>query len=322
MLITSLIYLISNLWQFGHPLPVSGLVKRDWSAYLLAHDPVYQSRGWLVAKALQWMWPVSHLKPLQAFYLTLGSLGVGGLRLISVGDSSASAGRDWLRRTLRPWDPFILFSLLNLFSYIVFYHGSLSFTRWYYVIQPWLVVLLTAALFDELLARCKSAPGSNRWSSLKRRAGLLGLALIELSVPFATLVGLGQWVLHEHQGLNPEPLRDAAQWARANLPAEAVIGAWNAGAIGYLSERRVINLDGVVNSWEYYQTQRFDLCRYWQVSGIQYLVDVFDDHQALSVVPTYPFYARCADRLELVWSDHHYGSTWYVAVYRILPHGN
>src|SRR4029077_13881509 len=99
-------------------------------------------------------------------------------------------------------------------------------------------------------------PRSSQWSSLKRWAGRLGLALLWCSVPLATLRGLEQSVLRERLGLNPEPLRDAAQWARVNLPADAVIGAWNAGAIGYLSERRVVNLDGVVNSWDYYQTQR------------------------------------------------------------------
>jgi hypothetical protein len=106
------------------------------------------------------------------------------------------------------------------------------------------------------------------------------------------------------------------------LPADAVIGAWNAGAIGYLSGRRVVNLDGLVNSWDYYQAGRYDLCAYWQEMGVVYLVDVFDHRaappQAIAPEPTYPYYARCFDRLELVWSDDKYVASWWrLEAYRL-----
>ena len=35
------------------------------------------------------------------------------------------------------------------------------------------------------------------------------------------------------------------------LPDDAVLGSWDAGAIGYFAERPVVNLDGVVNSYDY-----------------------------------------------------------------------
>ena len=35
------------------------------------------------------------------------------------------------------------------------------------------------------------------------------------------------------------------------LPDDAVLGSWNAGAIGYFADRPVVNLDGVVSSYEY-----------------------------------------------------------------------
>ena len=38
------------------------------------------------------------------------------------------------------------------------------------------------------------------------------------------------------------------------LPGDAVLGSWNAGAIGYFAERPVVNLDGVVNSYDYLRT--------------------------------------------------------------------
>jgi len=98
-----------------------------------------------------------------------------------------------------------------------------------------------------------------------------------------------------------------------------VVGAWNAGTLGYLSGRRVVNLDGVVNSWQYFRTERHDLCAYWRAVGVTYLVDAFENGRALSVVPTHSAYARCAHGLERVWSDGRYGTPWRMEAYRVHP---
>jgi hypothetical protein len=42
----------------------------------------------------------------------------------------------------------------------------------------------------------------------------------------------------------------------ANLPRDAVVGSWDAGVIGYFTDRPVVNLDGVVNSFEWLDAQR------------------------------------------------------------------
>jgi hypothetical protein len=46
--------------------------------------------------------------------------------------------------------------------------------------------------------------------------------------------------------------RDAGAWIDANLPDDAVLASWDAGAVGYFSHRRVVNIDGVVNSLEFH----------------------------------------------------------------------
>ena len=43
-----------------------------------------------------------------------------------------------------------------------------------------------------------------------------------------------------------------AEWIRDHLPEDCVIGAWDAGIVGYFSERQVVNLDGLVNGREFY----------------------------------------------------------------------
>lgn len=50
--------------------------------------------------------------------------------------------------------------------------------------------------------------------------------------------------------------RDAGTWIAANLDEDAVLVSWDAGAVGYFSHRRVVNIDGVVNSLEFYDALR------------------------------------------------------------------
>jgi hypothetical protein len=45
--------------------------------------------------------------------------------------------------------------------------------------------------------------------------------------------------------------RAAALWVRDNTPPGTVIASWDAGVIGFFSDRPVVNLDGVVNSFEW-----------------------------------------------------------------------
>lgn len=45
--------------------------------------------------------------------------------------------------------------------------------------------------------------------------------------------------------------RATAQWVRDNTPSDTVIASWDAGIVGYFSARPVVNLDGVVNSFEW-----------------------------------------------------------------------
>ncbi|HUP23980.1 MAG TPA: hypothetical protein VNB06_13680 [Thermoanaerobaculia bacterium] len=102
------------------------------------------------------------------------------------------------------------------------------------------------------------------------------LAVAALIV-MAALVGLER---HRDQ-LEHEPTShfrryQAAVWMRDNLPTEARIASFNAGELGYFSERSVTNLDGLINSFEYYENRmkyagRMD--RYMVDQGITYFAD-------------------------------------------------
>jgi hypothetical protein len=115
------------------------------------------------------------------------------------------------------------------------------------------------------------------------------------------------------------PDYDAAQWVDAHLPPEAVLASWRTGAVGYLSGRRVVDLSGLANSWSYFRTERSDLCAYWDRQHVSHLVDLFEDGRPPVDAPVTEAYARCAHRLEPLWSSGSYGRPWRLQVYRLRP---
>jgi hypothetical protein len=292
-------YISLNLYLFGHPWPVSSALKQAWSAYLLAHDPLTLAYGWVVAKAYHLLWPMPNFRT-----IWFGVFGVSSLWLLNY---RWGTYHPWFERVIQPWGPLVVYSLASYLIFTGLYHGELSFTVWYFVIQRWLVAMVGAVLVEKMTGIGAGQPVP---------IGLVLALAIGGSVILLTMLGLANW--RARTDLDRQPFYRGAQWVRQNLPDQAIIGAWNAGLLGYLSERRVVNLDGLVNSWAYYEGGRHDLCPYWDEMGITYLVDVFrEDHQVVSIVPMAPAYAPCIDRLQLLWQNDDYERPWRLRVYRI-----
>ncbi|MCH7698482.1 MAG: glycosyltransferase family 39 protein [Chloroflexi bacterium] len=79
------------------------------------------------------------------------------------------------------------------------------------------------------------------------------------------------WVLRLPHRQN---MLEAALWLEANTDEEARIGSYNAGIIGYFSERTVINLDGVVNEHAYRARREGKTVEYVCSNQIDYVVDL------------------------------------------------
>jgi len=67
------------------------------------------------------------------------------------------------------------------------------------------------------------------------------------------LLSLATWAIR----LNPETYapemaaRRAGRWLARNAAQEAIVAGWDCGIVAAHSDRRVVNLDGLINSWEY-----------------------------------------------------------------------
>lgn len=291
-------YLTVNLWLFGHAFPVSGLVKADWSAELLARDPV--ARSHVAAKLANFAWPFAHMP---RSYLLLPCLGLGVALAILIVSPRALPGVRRLR-------PLAAFAWLQVLAYAWIYHGGFSFQPWYFAVQPWLGAVALGVGGEALLR----ATGGRRRTLATAAAALalpgVSAALLALS---ARNVGLER----ERQVLfiEGDPHYAAALWVRDHTPRDAVIGSWNAGLMATLSGRTVVNLDGLVNSWDFYRRRRQDPCRYWHEERITLLVDVFDPGSP----PGGAAAASCASGLRSVWVGPAYAGSGRRAGAFLLP---
>ena len=217
--VTASVYLIANYAAFGTAVQVSGLVKQA---------PLDSGRL-LVATAF---------------------VAMAGLVFIATNRSHRLVARRtrmsltaaFLRRT--GW--FGSFSIL-----LIGYYTVLQTQQWLWYFAPvvlylvWLLTLLVADIFSAALVEADPT------RSVARTLGPVGALLV---LPFLIAAALQTRVfadpdLRSIQLAN----RDAGEWIAANLPPDAVLASWDAGVVGYFSERRVINLDGVVNSLEWHE---------------------------------------------------------------------
>ena len=79
----------------------------------------------------------------------------------------------------------------------------------------------------------------------------------------------------------------AARWIGQHYPAGTIFAAWNTGQLGYFSDQTFINLDGVINSVDYYERVLRDavpLTQYLHENNVEYVVD-YATYDALPVLP-------------------------------------
>lgn len=102
-----------------------------------------------------------------------------------------------------------------------------------------------------------------------RRLTLAMAALVALEASVTTGVSL----YRQRKSQQSDMLR-VAEGVLRELPAEAVVGAWNAGIYAYFSGQRVVNLDGLINAEipRAYDTGTLNW-PYWRGRGLTHLVD-------------------------------------------------
>jgi hypothetical protein len=286
-LVVLLPYVIWNWASHGSPVPISGQVKA-WVA--ATHTPTWElfraTEQWRgvtrTLGELSWPWnPDGREPPLEAIggRLVLPGLLLGVLVLRLLWSRRARANRLAMILLMGSTVGIAAHGLYMFFIYRSSghwnYHYFFPFAVLYNVL---LAVTAPLCLTDVGLLVDRLVRGR-----LRRGIAALGAALV---LPLLALLA--------HQGIPAAEKRyadlrrppqqsfrkcrlDAARNIARNFPREAVFGSWWAGTLGYFSDRRVINLDGVVSSGEYFRrylkTDRVD--RYILEGPPSHLIDFF-----------------------------------------------
>lgn len=154
----------------------------------------------------------------------------------------------------------VAYAVLHSAWYVVFSRPEIR-----YLLPAWAALFAAAGL----AAALHSDAGVR-----VRRAAVVGVALLYASAgvagAFAFERGYGTTFTHPYHRLFHQAARDLDRSA----PADAVFGAWNAGILSYFSNRRVVNLDGVVNDGALAALREERLLAYLRDERVTHVVDM------------------------------------------------
>jgi|WetSurMetagenome_2_1015567.scaffolds.fasta_scaffold03648_10 hypothetical protein len=256
-----LLYVFLSSWIVGAVLPVSGVLKTHTSQRICSTSSLanclthfinipglftFEPSGWRV-----WIYSIVK-KPLDQITQILGateglygiepSLAWFGFGLVTIIYGSYISVRcfRWRqdRSELGYLDAFVLCSFTSIVINKVLYGGG-AIPYYYATLWSYSIVLILGYL-------CLNIEYS-------KHKTLLSYALI---LVFA-IVWVNSIIYHRFYAnwLKGDryyrSLYESAIWVRDHTPPDAVIASYNAGIIGFYSQRKVINLDGKVNSPDY-----------------------------------------------------------------------
>lgn len=264
--------LLWNKLTFGHFTPISGRAKLWYQShgYLSQFDSLasaeylraalgtlFVTRPKMLAKdtALsRWTHSREHVVALALVIL---------LTTVFLGLRQRDADKQ-RRDRLKRLDVFLLFAVFIYTYYTLCFHHVYPYYMMPVTLSLW---LMGAACVGVLLERRLSP----RWAwgaiTVVLLFSLKTVVSVHPTLRGAPLVPSVRWRVQRYR---------LALWLKHNTQPDDVIAAWNAGVLGFFSERHVINLDGLVNNDELLDAlKRQRLGDYLRAKRIDYIVDYF-----------------------------------------------
>lgn len=239
--VPALSYHLWNVLCFGRLTPVSMHLKHrtfDWSVEAVLG--VWKKVFWPIYLAVD--------SPFAEAVILLGLVGVALFvvrlrKLMTMPDGNPSQGAVVLSHQL----PFLVGVALHWVYLCVFSpsrSGKVAF-NWYWAPEMVAAVIVCGGvgqlIYDWM-----------RGSMVPKIVSVAGSAFF-LAVSVFSLVFFFGNVDRYRASLE---CHKAGLWLHHNTPEDAVIGCWDAGKVGYFSERNVLNLDGLVSSFEYLENYK------------------------------------------------------------------
>ncbi len=194
------------------------------------------------------------------------------------------------------------FAVMMIAAYSTFVFGVFFFLRYYYPLY-FVAMIFAGIVVNDAILHFQSRPAYARRVALAA-TGAYAAALLFMgySSAFRSTPTYGFY--------------DAARWIKTHTDSADTIGVFQSGAIGYLSGRRVINLDGKVNREAFQALREGRLDAYVASAGIDLVMD------SSNVIDLFLGPWSDADRKRLdserVFTGGEYGVPGWIG-YRISP---
>ena len=247
-----LTYFAYNKLVFGGIVPVSGASKRAWSQQLFENEGGYNLfQNFQAIRQVD----VFHNETL----LTALAICAGFLLVW------------WLsRRSRSREDGLLLAFLVGVFSLAVGHLAKFAHTvltvhprwadeYWHYVpayLMLGLAIPVGCCLAIHFLRRLLGPRSALAANGVSGGIILISAVLLftgaDFTGPFRYVDGKSQATLREREVTTYMGM----QVVNAALPEDSVLGSWDAGFIGYFSRYPVVNLDGLVNSYDYFHARQ------------------------------------------------------------------
>ena len=256
-----LVYFAYNGLVFGGIVPVSAATKNFWSQVKWEHEG-----GYSLAQNFRDILQI----PVFDDELLVALEVCAYLLLVWWFARRSRSRQDWL----------LLAFLVGVFSLaaghlakfaqtVLTIHPSLGPWPWYFVPAYLMTVLIVpvrcyvAIYFIRRFIGSKSQPATNILSSGIVLAGAAFLFVkADFTEPFQRVEAISvstrtddKWIEAVSHNEWTEAVYGGTQLMNRVLPEDSVVGAWDAGVIGYFSRFPVVNLDGLVNSYDYFHAR-------------------------------------------------------------------
>jgi len=230
-------YLIYNRVSFGAVMPISGMLKSSF--------PEISSPGYALSTLGKrgWVGSIAAFGYLVWFLVRLRAPGCAG------------RGRSYFQGAMAMMAGAILLHLAHALLFMKW-----AIFSWHYVPYMLFGVVMVCEPAERVLA-----------TDIARRLRLLYRPAVAAIVVIGCLTVSGN-LSRSPGGSWGAAAYAAARWARQSTVREAVFAMKDAGNFGFFSERRVINLDGVVNNLEYQAAlKERSIKAYLTIKGVRFI---------------------------------------------------
>ena len=251
------LYMLWNKLAFGTFSPVSGQIKRWWgslsgnvyggsaSNVLTFFGIGYSGEGnaWhpvsnILGNLAQWL-DGTKVKETQIYLLLIALFAVIFYLILRINRHKAKSAIAQL-------------GIIPLFSsaclQVISYHitGYSAFKEWYWISQLAIVILVLSLIAGMILQTFRNLQDSK-------------VAIWAISISISIIMGISYWnyvyqAMPYGKSAADSPYNDIATFLETYTEPGSMIGMTGGGNAGYfISDRVVVNMDGLINSYEYFQ---------------------------------------------------------------------